>query len=248
MKGIYVLWLRDLKRYTRARSRFFGSLAMPFFFLAFFGLGFRRVTFPSIEIGYMEFLTPGIVSMVVIFSGTLSGVSVVWDRQFGFLREIMVSPVSRSAIVLGRTLGGATIATIQATILAAISHFLGFSMEPSMIPVALLAIFVFSIISTLTGIAISSVITDIHGFQLIVNFFVFPIFFLSGAIFPVSEFPGIVETIARLSPFTYGVDLVRFSMVNLSLFDPLVDVIVIFLYLFLMLSIASYLFSRTEVR
>jgi ABC-2 type transport system permease protein len=99
-----------------------------------------------------------------------------------------------------------------------------------------------------TGIAISSVITDIHGFQLIVNFFVFPIFFLSGAIFPVSEFPGIVETIARLSPFTYGVDLVRFSMVNLSLFDPLVDVIVIFLYLFLMLSIASYLFSRTEVR
>uniref|UniRef100_A0A7J2TH27 Multidrug ABC transporter permease n=1 Tax=Archaeoglobus fulgidus TaxID=2234 RepID=A0A7J2TH27_ARCFL len=248
MKGVYVLWLRDLKRYTRARSRFFGSLAMPFFFLAFFSLGFRRVEFPSLDIDYIDFMTPGIVSMVVIFSGTLSGVSVVWDRQFGFLREIMVSPVSRTAIVLGRTLGGATIATIQAMVLAVISQLFGFTLEPLKIPTVILVIFLFSIICTATGIAISSVMTDIHGFQLIINLFVFPIFFLSGAIFPISEFPEAIEIAARLSPFTYGVDLVRFSMAGFSLFDPFLDLLAIFLYLLFTVSIASFLFSRTEVR
>ncbi|MEM4574653.1 MAG: ABC transporter permease [Archaeoglobaceae archaeon] len=248
MRGIYILWLRDLKRYTRARSRFFGSLATPFFFLLFFSLGFRRATFPSLEIDYIDFLTPGIVSMVLIFSGTLSGVSVVWDRQFGFLREIMVAPVSRMVIVLGRTLGGATIATIQASILLALSTLLGFKIDLSSIPITALTIFLFSMLCTATGIAISSIMTDIHGFQLIVNFFVFPIFLLSGAIFPISELPEAIVFASKLSPFTYGVDVVRWAMVGFTVFDPILDFVVIALYLFLILFLASILFSRTEVR
>ncbi|MFW6128402.1 MAG: ABC transporter permease, partial [Halobacteriota archaeon] len=110
-QGIYILWLRDLKRYFRARSRVIGSLGMPFFFLAFLGVGFRRVEFPGLsDVQYVDFLTPGIVAMVILFSSVFSGISVVWDRQFGFLREIMVSPVSRVTIALGRIFGGATTA------------------------------------------------------------------------------------------------------------------------------------------
>lgn len=248
MISVFVLWLRDLKRYTRAKSRFFGSIAMPFFFLAFFSLGFRRANFPSLEIDYIDFLTPGIVSMVLIFSGTLSGVSIVWDRQFGFLREIMVAPVSRSAIVLGRTLGGATIASIQAIILLVLSHFFGFKMNVESIFISILAIFLLSLICTATGIAISSVIGDIHGFQLIINFFVFPIFFLSGAIFPISELPESVALISKFSPFTYGVDAVRWAMTNFATFNPILDFAVVLGYFLLTLILSSILFSRTEVR
>ena len=112
LQGIYILWLRDLKRYIRARSRIIGSLGIPIFFLAFFGMGFRRVEIPSLpqNITYIDFLAPGIVSMVVLFTSIFSGISIVWDRQFGFLREIMVAPISRTTIALGRNLGGATTA------------------------------------------------------------------------------------------------------------------------------------------
>ncbi|MEM1578855.1 MAG: ABC transporter permease [Archaeoglobaceae archaeon] len=248
MKGIYVLWLRDIKRYTRARSRFFGSIAMPFFFLAFFSIGFRRVTFPWLEIEYIEFLTPGIVSMVLIFSGTLSGVSVVWDKQFGFLREIMVAPVSRVAIVLGRTLGGATIASLQALLLMIFSHFLGFKISIFSFPIALFAIFILSMACTVTGIAISSIIGDVHGFQLIVNFIIFPIFFLSGSLFPVSELPSLVRVASMLSPFTYGVDAVRWAMVGFCEFSPFFDFLIVLFYLAAMTFIASVLFSRAETK
>lgn len=248
MNSVYVLWLRDLKRYTRARSRFFGSIAMPFFFLAFFSLGFRRASFPSLEIDYLDFLTPGIVSMVLIFSGTLSGVSIVWDRQFGFLREIMVAPVSREAIVLGRTLGGATIATLQSLILLLLSHLLGFRLILESFCLAIPIIFLLSLICTVTGIAISSVIGDVHGFQLVINFFVFPIFFLSGAIFPLSELPEPVAAISKLSPFTYGVDAVRWAMTGFAAFDPLLDFAIVSCYFFAMLFLSAFLFSRTEVR
>ncbi|MEM0353856.1 MAG: ABC transporter permease [Archaeoglobaceae archaeon] len=248
MNSVLVLWLRDLKRYTRARSRFFGSIAMPFFFLAFFSLGFRRASFPSLEIEYLDFLAPGIVSMVLIFSGTLSGVSIVWDRQFGFLREIMVAPVSRTAIALGRTLGGATIATLQALILLASSHFFGFRISLDSLLIALLAIFLLSLICTVTGIAISSVIGDIHGFQLVINFFVFPIFFLSGAIFPIAELPEIIATLAKLSPFTYGVDAVRWAMTSFAAFNPVLDFTIVLSYFIAVLFLSAFLFSRTEVR
>lgn len=248
MNSVYVLWLRDLKRYTRARSRFFGSVAMPFFFLTFFSLGFRRASFPSLEMDYIDFLTPGIVSMVLIFSGTLSGVSIVWDRQFGFLREIMVAPVSRTAIVLGRTLGGATVATIQSFILLLSSYFFGFRMGLDLLFTAVLAIFLLSLICTVTGIAISSVIGDIHGFQLVINFFVFPIFFLSGAIFPISELPEIVVMISKLSPFTYGVDAVRWAMTGFAIFNPILDFAIVLSYFIAMLFLSAFLFSRAEVR
>src|SRR5512139_4064999 len=126
--AVYVMWLREMKRYTRAKSRVLGSLIMPIFFLAFLGLGFRRMPVPGLEGGlsYLHFLVPGIVGMTLLFSSTMQGLSVLWDREFGFLKEIMVAPVSRVSMALGRIAGGVTTSLLQALLILAASILLGF--------------------------------------------------------------------------------------------------------------------------
>jgi ABC-2 type transport system permease protein len=250
VNGIYVLWLRDLKRYFRARSRVIGSLGMPFFFLAFFSMGFRRASIPSLpeNLTYIDFLTPGVVSMVLLFSGTFSGVSIVWDRQFGFLREIMVSPISRTTIALGRTLGGATTALLQGLLMLAVSTLIGFKFDPTRLPLTLFSMFLIAIAFTGTGIAISTFMEDIHGFQLVINFFVFPLFFLSGALFPIDELPELVKLLALMNPLTYGVDALRWTLTGFSEMDVVGDVVILSVYCFAIVMLASLFFSRTEVK
>lgn len=249
LQGVYILWLRDLKKYIRAKSRIVGSLGMPIFFLAFFGMGFRRVEIPSLpsEISYIDFLAPGIVSMVVLFTSTFSGISIVWDRQFGFLREIMVAPISRTTIAIGRNLGGATTALIQGSIMLALSLFIGF--EPSTEGLVFAFIFMFLIAVTFTGIgiAISTFMHDIHGFQIVINFFVFPIFLLSGALFPISEFPDFVGKLALLNPLTYGVDGLRWALIGYSEFNPLHDFVILLSFCVAVILISAFLFTKTEV-
>ncbi len=250
MQAVYVLLLRDLKRFIRTKSRVFGSLGMPFFFLLFFSMGFRRASIPSLpeNISYIEFLTPGIISMVLLFTGTFSGVSIVWDRQFGFLREILVAPISRMSIAVGRTLGGAITALIQGIIMLIASTLIGFRFNLTMLPIAILIMLLIAIAFTATGVAISTFMEDIHGFQIVVNFFVFPTFLLSGAIFPINEFPEFVKCLALLNPLTYGVDLLRFVFIGYSEINPLSDLLVLVLYSFIILLLSSILFSRTEVK
>ena len=250
MQGVYVLLLRDLKRYIRARSRLIGSLGMPFFFLAFFGLGFRRASIPSLPetLTYIEFLAPGVISMVLLFSGTFSGVSVVWDRQFGFLREILVSPVSRVTIALGRSLGGATTALIQAFLMLLVSVLLGFTFNFAVMPLALLIMFLLALAFTSTGVTLSTFMEDVHGFQLVINFFVFPLFFLSGALFPIGELPAMIRWLAMINPLTYGVDLLRYVLTGFTEIDPIVDTIVLIVYSSTILILASVLFSRAEIK
>lgn len=250
MQGVYVLLLRDLKRYIRARSRLIGSLGMPFFFLAFFGLGFRRASIPSLpeNLTYIEFLAPGVISMVLLFSGTFSGVSVVWDRQFGFLREILVSPVSRVTIALGRSLGGATTALIQAFLMLLVSVLLGFTFNFAVMPLALLIMFLLALAFTSTGVTLSTFMEDVHGFQLVINFFVFPLFFLSGALFPIGELPAMIRWLAMINPLTYGVDLLRYVLTGFTEIDPIVDTIVLIVYSSTILILASVLFSRAEIK
>ena len=247
LDAVYVLWLRDLKRYMRAKSRVFGSIGMPFFFLAFFSLGFRRVEFPGVEIDYVSFISPGIAAMVVLFTGVFSGVSVVWDRQFGFLREIMVSPASRFSIALGRALGGATTAFVQGLIMVGVSMLIGFRPSGNHVILFPVLLFLTALTFTSIGIAISTVMRDIHGFQIVVNFFVFPIFFLSGALFPLSELPGFVEALALLNPLSYSVDALRWSTTGYAFFNPVLSMAVIVLSCIIFLLLSSFLFSRTEV-
>jgi len=246
LQGIYVLWLRDLKRYVRARSRLFGSLGMPFFFLIFFSLGFRRAHIPSLTISYTDFLAPGIIAMVILFTSVFSGVSVVWDRQFGFLREIMVAPISRTAIALGRILGGATTAVLQGWLMLLASLAVGFSPNPiGLFPAALFMVLL-AIAFTGVGVAFSTLMRDVHGFQIIINFFIFPVFLLSGAVFPVKEL-GFVAPLAMLNPMSYGVDGIRWSLTGYSEISPFFDFFVLFTFSLAIVLIASYLFKRTEV-
>jgi ABC-2 type transport system permease protein len=245
LNAVYVLWLRDVKRFVRTKSRFLGSLGMPFFFLIFFSLGFRRATIPTLKIPYVDFVTPGIVTMILLFSGTFSGVSVVWDRQFGFLREILVSPASRISIAFGRILGGTTVAMIQAVMMIFVSLFVGFNPNLLGIPMALIFMFLTGITFTGIGVVFSTQMRDMHGFQLVVNFFVFPLFLLSGALFPIDEL-GRLKWLALLNPMSYGVDGVRWCLTGYTEINPTIDFAVLLLVGAVSTILAGFLFSRME--
>jgi len=246
LQGIYVLWLRDIKRYVRARSRVFGSLGMPFFFLIFFSLGFRRAQIPSLSLKYTDFLAPGVVAMIVLFTSVFSGISVVWDRQFGFLREIMVAPIGRVSIAIGRILGGATTAVIQGWIMLIASLAIGFSPHLHGLLPATLFMVLMAVAFTGVGIAFSTLMRDLHGFQIIINFFVFPIFLLSGAIFPIKELRSIAF-LAMFNPMSYAVDGIRWSLTGYTEISPIYDLLALGGFSVIVVLTASYLFKRMEV-
>ncbi len=229
MQAVFTIWQREVIRYLRSPSRIIGSLGMPFFFLAFLGLGLQSAF--AIRPGgerYLDYIAPGIVGMVLLFSSTVSGISVIWDRQFGFLKVMLVAPIPRLAIVLGRTAGGTTTASIQAIIFLSISFFLGVRV-PS--PVGLVLALVFMGLIGLSfsslGVALASRMEDPHGFQLIFNFLIMPIFFLSGALFPLDKLPIFIKILAYLNPLTYGVDGLRWALLGVSRFGPVVDLLVL---------------------
>jgi ABC-2 type transport system permease protein len=250
--AVYSIWLREMLRFFRLKSRVVGSIAMPFFFLAFLGTGFGGgMSMPGLSsgVGYIGFLTPGIIGMTLLFSATFAGLSVLWDREFGFLREIMVAPVSRISIVLGRTAGGMTTGILQAVIILAAGILMGMAM-PSLTGFLLSMVFMVLIAATFIGLglAFASKMTDMSGFSLIVNFLIFPLFFLSGALYPLDRFPSIVRQIAYLNPLTYGVDGLRYSLIGSSAISPAVDLAVLVVVCIVMLSIGAYLFENTEVK
>lgn len=247
--AIYVLWLREMKRFFRAKSRVVGTLGMPLFFLAFLGSGFRTSTVPGIPEGidYITYLVPGIVGMTLLFSSTFAGISVLWDREFGFLKEIMVAPVSRTSIVLGRTAGGATTSLLQGVLILVLSGLMGFSL-PGLFAF-LAAAFLMLLISTTfisMGLIFASNMKDIHGFTLVMNFVVFPIFFLSGALFPVENLPLWLRPLSYADPLTYGVDGLRGLLSGISSFPPAMDAVILAGFFLALLLVATWFFERSE--
>ena len=192
MDIVYTIWLRSMKRYVRSKSRIVGSIAMPLFLLVFLGFGLNSVvSATSLGQQYVMFLVPGMVAMSVLFTSVFSGIQIIWDKQFGFLKETLVAPVSRLEIMFGQTVGGASTAVIQGIILMVLAVFLGLRIEnPAGFFVALGFMILVGIAFTAFGIAIASRMEDMTGFQLIMNFVVFPLFGLSGALFPISSLPG----------------------------------------------------------
>lgn len=250
--AVYSIWLREMLRFVRLKSRIAGSVASPFFFLAFLGIGFGSVTvMPGIPEGvdYISFLTPGIIGMTLLFSSTFAGLSVLWDREFGFLKEIMVAPVSRLAIVLGRTAGGVTTAMLQAMIILLSGILLGMAV-PGFKGFLWSLVFMVLIASTFIGLglAFASKMKDMSGFSLIMNFLIFPLFFLSGALFPLDRFPPAITMLAYLNPLTYGIDGLRYSLIGVSAFSPGLDLAVLAISCAAMLGLGAYLFENTEVR
>ncbi len=248
MRTMYILWIRQLKRYVRSRTRMIGSLGQPLLFLVALGFGFGPIFQKAGGGNYIQFLSPGIIAMSILFTAIFSGVEMIWDRQFGFLKETLVAPVPRFHIMLGRTLGGATVALGQGVVVFFIAMLVGFRPESiAMLPVALLVMFLIAVLFTALGTAIASTMEDFHGFQLIMNFLVMPLFFLSGALVPLEGLPLAIEIVARIDPLSYGVDALRGTLTAYSHFGLPLDIAVLTGVAFLIVAIGSWLFARIEV-
>ena len=248
MKTIYILWLRQLKRYFRSKSRIVGSLGQPLLFLVALGYGFGPIFQKAGQGNYIQFLAPGVIGMSIIFTAIFSGIEIIWDRQFGFLKETLVAPVSRFNIMLGRTMGGATVATFQGIIVFVIALIAGFRpVDWLTAPLVIFVMFLVALLFTALGTAIASRLEDMQGFQLIMNFLVMPLFFLSGALFPLSGLPPAISTIASLDPLSYGVDAFRAILLNSSHFGLSTDLSVLAVVSVIFIWIGSYLFSKIQV-
>lgn len=249
IRVIYSLWLRQIKKYSRSRSRILGSLGQPLLFLLAFGYGFGSIYQRAGGGNYIQFLAPGIIMMSVLFTAVFSGIELIWDRQFGFLKETLAAPVSRLEIMLGRTLGGATVATIQGLVVFVITLIFGFRPHSlNLLPEALLFVFLVALLFTALGTAIASVLEDMQGFQLIMNFLVMPIFFLSGALFPLQGLPKVMEIITKIDPLTYGIDGLRNILIGVaSNFGVTTDLLILALITTVTLGIGSYLFKKIQV-
>lgn len=247
---IYVMWLREMKRFFRAKSRVVSNLALPFFFLFTMSFGFRSVQVPDTFGGtdFVTFLVPGIIGMTMLFNSMFVGLSVLWDREFGFLKEMMVAPISRSVIVLGRVSGGVTTNLIQGILILIISFFIGFKIiNPLGLILALFFMILVSIGFIGVGIIITSKMEDPQGFSLIMHFFTFPSFLLSGALFPINNFPNWLKPLSLINPLTYGVDGLRASLIGFSQFSLFLDFGILLLFDLVIIALASYLFSTTEM-
>jgi len=248
MSTIYILWLRQLKRYFRSKPRIIGSLGQPLLFLVALGFGLGPIFQKAGGGNYIQFLAPGIISMGIIFTALFSGIEIIWDRQFGFLKETLVAPTSRLEIMIGRTLGGATVASFQGILILFLSFLVGFRPENIMIlPFAFIFIFLTALLFTALGTAIASVLEDMQGFQLIMNFLVMPLFFLSGALFPLNGLPKALTIVASINPLSYGVDGLRDTLTNVSHFGLFPDLLILSVITGIILVIGSYLFSKIQI-
>ena len=247
MGAIYILWLRELKRYVRSRVQIVVSLGQPCLYLLALGFGLGPVFQEAGHGSYLQFIAPGVIGMTVLFSSVFSGIAMLWDRQFGFLKETLVAPVSRMQIMVGRTLGGATVAMVQGALVLVICLIAGFRPHSwTAIPITFLFVALIAVVFAALGTAIGSVLEDMQGFQLIMNFLVLPIFFLSGALFPLEGLGKAMSVITRIDPLTYGVDGLRGALIRSWAFHPAVDVAVLAGLAVAFLSTGAYMFSRIE--
>lgn len=248
MNTIYILWLRQLKRYMRSRARIVGSLGQPLLFLIAMGFGFGPIYQKAGGGNYLDFLAPGVICMGILFTAIFSGIEIIWDKQFGFLKETLVAPVSRLHIMIGRTLGGATIAVMQGIIVFGLSLLVGFRPHQwTLFPIVLLFMILIALFFTALGTAIASVLDDMQGFQLIMNFLVMPFFFFSGALFPLNGLPKVLTIVASINPLSYGVDGIRATLTNATHFGVAPDLIVLSIATGIVLMLGSYLFSKIEI-
>lgn len=248
MNVIYVLWWRQLKHYWRSKPRVVGSLAQPLLFLFALGFGFSATFEKAGNGNYIQFLAPGIIAMAILFNAMFSGIDIIWDRQFGFLKETLVAPVTRTQIVIGRTLGGATVALIQGLVVGAICFIAGFRIDdPALLPLALLFMFLIALLFTAIGTAVGSALHDLQAFPLIMNFVMMPMFFLSGALFPVTNVPSALRAIINVNPASYGVDGLRGALTQSFAFGAGTDIAVLSVVAALLLALSSYAFSKIQI-
>ncbi len=217
VRGVYIIWYRDLLRWWRDRQRIIPSLVQPILYLFVFGVGLssamggglRTGNAGNLGVSYTTFMYPGTLIMSVLFTAMFSSMGIVWDREFGFLKEIQVAPMSRMAVAVGKALGGSTVAMLQASLLLALAPFVGVALSPLVLIEALGIMFLLALALASVGVAIASRITTMEGFQVVLNFVMMPVLFLSGAFFPLQGLPGWLEWLTHLDPAAYAVDALR---------------------------------------
>lgn len=247
LHAVSSIWKRDMLRLRRQKSRLLGSLFAPFFLLAFLGMGFRRAGLPGIDMDYLSFLTPGMMAMTVLFASNSTSFLMLMDREKGFLKEIIVAPISRLSIILGRATVGITNAMIQSVIILLAGLAMGMRLS-GVAGFMLSFVFIILIASTLIGLGltVASFLKDTYSFGLILGFILYPFLFLSGALYPVDRFPAYLAQLSYLNPLTYGVDGLRFSLLGVSSFNPALDLGVMTISCVAMLGLGTYLFEIGE--
>ncbi len=270
LRGIYIVWYRDLLRYWRDRVRAIVGLAQPLLFLVVFGAGLGSSLGGSFGgsdaagggLSYAQFVYPGVIGMAVLFSAIFGAMSIVWDREFGFLKEILVAPIDRSAVAIGKALGGATQAMIQGVILLVLAPVIGVTLDVGTVLLLLPFLFILAFALSAMGVALASRMKSMQGFQIVMNFLMMPMFFLSGSLFPLTGVPDWMAVLGRLDPVTYGMDPIRrivlgatlppeaVNQLGLTIFDNVlpigVEALILLAFGGVMLAIGVMNFRRRE--
>jgi len=247
IRGIYTLWLREVKRYIRERTRLISSFFQPLLWLVIFGSGLRFSSIGPSGIDYQKFIFPGIVGQTLLFTSMFMGISVIWDREFGFLKEILVAPISRSSVFVGKMLGGSTDAVIQGSFVFVFSFLVGISMdiEAFLSSLPIMVLITFGLVSI--GLIIASFIESLESFGVIQTFVNLPLFFLSGSLFPLDHVPQWLSWVSFVDPLTYGVDALRTVILKgawTPLFPFLYDLLALVVFDVAMIMVGTVIFGR----
>ncbi|MEO0081030.1 MAG: ABC transporter permease [candidate division WOR-3 bacterium] len=243
---IRMVWLRDIIRYFRERSQLYGSLVRPVLWLFILGMGLRGSYGRVQNVNYTQFIFPGILAMTTIFTSIQSAISIIWDREFGFLKEILVAPVPRTSIVIGKGLAGTTLSLIQGCIVLLLAPLVHVQLKLVNIVPLLLVMVVLSFALTGIGIVIAARMTSFQGFGTIMNFVIMPMWFLSGALFPVQGLPWWLNILVRVNPLSYGVDLIRRLVLGFAYYPPVLNVGFLLGFCVLTTAAAVFFFNRGE--
>jgi ABC-2 type transport system permease protein len=261
LRVIYTIWLRELKAFSRERSRIVGMLGQPLLYLLIVGQGIASgLTFKQVPGGgnYMQFIYPGILGMSVLFTSMFSAVSIIWDREFGLLKEVLVAPAPRWAVAVGKVLGGATVAMLQCLILVALLPVVGiwWWSAPLLVPQLLGLSFLISVAITSLGVAIAARMRSMQGFQMFMNLLIMPLYFLSGAMFPIQSAPTWMRALMLVDPLSYGVDALRNVVFSAGMeagppsglirWDLTTDVVVLALLAAILVTVAAFRFGTAE--
>lgn len=270
LKALGIIWYREVLRYIRDWTRVITSLMQPLMFLFIFGAGlssslnFTSGQLPSgAQLDFQTFLFPGVLSMTVLFTAIFSAVSIVWDREFGFLREVLVAPISRTSVVLGKAFGGSTIAMLQGTIMLIFAPVIGVKLSVGLVVVLMLEMLLLAFTLTSLGIVIASRMKSMEGFQMIMQFLLMPMFFLSGALFPLQGVPAWMQVLTHVDPVAYGMAPVRWALLNGAgvpgrvidttqvqfgsyVMPPILDVLVLLVFAAAMLTLAMVSLRRRD--
>ena len=248
-----VMAYRQLKRFLRASSRVIGMIVNPLIWLVFFGLGWANVfNFPMATaifggVDYLTYLAPGVVSMAIFTASFVAGISVLWDKQFGFLKEVLVAPASRTAAILGRAMGDSVTAVAQGMVILAMTFLLAEELNPQGVLPAVGVGFLLAMSFTSLGITIAMKMRSMEGFQMLMSFIMMPLLFMSGAFYPISAMPDWMKALSRLNPLTYAVDAMRYFLTGTSAMDPAIDIALLAALTAVLIGISAATFRKATI-